>query len=145
MTTKQINIRLSDPGQRLLADLAELYGSQTKAIEVAIDRLHQQECAHKCQRCGKPLPLSTSPYWVDEGESVFLCDECADGEGEEVRQMAEQSSTESAPKVKVGETVSYPGKQGETRQGTVATATPNTVLFTDGNWCYTHEVVKSPK
>jgi len=49
MTTKQINIRLSEPGQRLLADLVELYGSQTKAIEVAIDRLHQQECAHKCE------------------------------------------------------------------------------------------------
>ena len=77
MTTKQINIRLSEPGQRLLADLADLYGSQTKAIEVAIDRLHCQECPHKCQRCGKPLPLSASPYAVDEGESVFLCEECA--------------------------------------------------------------------
>jgi len=143
MTTKQINIRLSDPGQRALADLVELYGSQTKAVEVAIDRLHRQECAHECQRCGKPLPLSTSSYWVDEGESVFLCDECADGE--EVRLMAEQSSTESAPKVKVGEIVSYPGKQGETRQGTVAAVTPNTVLFTDGNWCYTHEVRTSQK
>ena len=76
MTTKQINIRLSDPGQRALADLVELYGSQTKAIEVAIDRLHQQECAPRCQRCGKPLPSSTSPCWVDEGKSIFLCGEC---------------------------------------------------------------------
>ena len=42
-TTKQINIRLSQPGQRLLAELAELYGSQTKVIEVAIERLHREE------------------------------------------------------------------------------------------------------
>jgi len=77
MTTKQINIRLSDPGQRALAELAKVYGSQTKTIEVAIDRLHRQECAHKCQRCGKPLPLSASPCAVDESESVFLCEECA--------------------------------------------------------------------
>ena len=43
MTTKQINIRLSEPGQRLLAELAELYGSQTKAVELAIDRLYREE------------------------------------------------------------------------------------------------------
>ena len=83
MTTKQINIRLSDPGQRLLAELADLYGSQTKAIEVAIDRLHQQECAHRCQRCGKPLPQSASPHWIDEDESVFLCDDCESSRHEE--------------------------------------------------------------
>lgn len=137
MTTKQINIRLSEPGQRMLADLAELYGSQTKAIEVAIDRLHQQECAHKCQRCGKPLSLSASPYWVDEGESVFLCDECEDGE-----------KATNPNKIKAGDVLIYPmaGSKGKTlRQGTVATATPNTVLFEDGNWCYTHEVSKSPE
>ena len=52
------------------------------------------------------------------------------------------------PKIKAGDVLIYPmaGSKGKTlRQGTVAAATPNTVLFTDGNWCYTHEVSKSPK
>lgn len=84
---KQINVRLSELGQQKLAELSQIYGSQTIAVEVALDRLHQQECAHKCQRCGKPLPSNISPYWVDGGESIFLCDECADPNGKEVIQV----------------------------------------------------------
>jgi len=30
-----------------------------------------------CQRCGEPLPLGASPYYVDEGRAVDLCDTCA--------------------------------------------------------------------
>ena len=39
-----------------------------------------QELAPHCEGCGKPLPLSASPYWVDIGESVWLCDECTEPE-----------------------------------------------------------------
>jgi len=77
---KQISIRVSDATHAKLDELTAHHGTQTEVIAVAIDRLHRQECAHKCQRCGKPLPLSASPYWMDEGESVYLCEECADGE-----------------------------------------------------------------
>ena len=48
-------------------------------------------------------------------------------------------------KIKAGDVLIYPmaGSKGKTlRQGTVAAATPNTVLFEDGNWRYTHEVSK---
>jgi hypothetical protein len=31
-----------------------------------------------CERCGEILPLSASPYWLDEGRHVWLCDGCAD-------------------------------------------------------------------
>jgi len=58
--------------------------------------------------------------------------------------MAKRSSTKSASaSVKAGETVYYPGKQGQMCQGTVATLTRNTVLFTDGNWCYIREMRKN--
>ena len=32
---------------------------------------------HLCQSCGIELPLSTSPYSLDEGRSVYLCEDCA--------------------------------------------------------------------
>lgn len=31
-----------------------------------------------CQGCGAVLELGASPYWLDEGRSVWLCDDCAD-------------------------------------------------------------------
>ena len=40
---KQINVRLSEPGQRMLAELVTIYGSQTIAVEVAIERLYREE------------------------------------------------------------------------------------------------------
>ena len=30
-----------------------------------------------CQKCGKSLPPNASPYWLDEGQSIWLCEECA--------------------------------------------------------------------
>jgi len=36
-----------------------------------------------CQRCGAVLELAASPYWLDEGRSVWLCDDCAAGPEEE--------------------------------------------------------------
>ena len=81
--TKQINIRLSQPGQRLLAELAELYGSQTKVIEVAIERLHREEVSemsemkHSTDRIARIEPqdgigksydelakMAQASYWV---------------------------------------------------------------------------------
>lgn len=43
MTKHPTSIRLSGPARDKLEALTELYGSQTMAIEVAIDRLYQQE------------------------------------------------------------------------------------------------------
>jgi len=40
---KQVNIRISSKGKEKLDALTELYGSQTIVIEMAIDRLYQQE------------------------------------------------------------------------------------------------------
>jgi hypothetical protein len=39
----QVNLRISEPGKTRLAALTQLYGSQTTAVEIAIDRLYQQE------------------------------------------------------------------------------------------------------
>lgn len=43
---KPTSIRLSEPAARKLAALADLYGAQTKAIEIAIDRLYISEVPH---------------------------------------------------------------------------------------------------
>ena len=43
MTTKPYSFRLSEPAERKLLELAELYGSQARVIEVAIDRLYHSE------------------------------------------------------------------------------------------------------
>ena len=43
MTKHPTSIRLSGPARDKLDKLTELYGSQTIAIEVAIDRLYHQE------------------------------------------------------------------------------------------------------
>ena len=40
---KQINVRLSEPGQQRLAELSQIYGSQTMAVEMAIERLYREE------------------------------------------------------------------------------------------------------
>ena len=40
---KQINVRLSEPGQLKLAELSQIYGSQTIVVEMAIDRLYRKE------------------------------------------------------------------------------------------------------
>ena len=31
-----------------------------------------------CEGCGEELPLSASPYWLDEGREVWLCEACAE-------------------------------------------------------------------
>jgi hypothetical protein len=43
MTTKPYSFRLSEPAERKLLELAELYGSQARVVEVAIDRLYHSE------------------------------------------------------------------------------------------------------
>jgi len=43
MPKTQLNIRISGPGRDKLHALVRLYGSQTIVIEMAIDRLYQQE------------------------------------------------------------------------------------------------------
>ena len=47
MTTKPYSFRLSEPAQRKLGELAQLYGSQTRALEVALDRLHTAEVTQR--------------------------------------------------------------------------------------------------
>ena len=44
-TRKSTSIRLSQAAQNKLSELTKLYGNQTTAIEVAVDRLYQQEIA----------------------------------------------------------------------------------------------------
>ena len=74
---RQISLRISDATDEKLQALAARYGTQTEVVAVAVDRLWQQELAPSCERCGRLLPLSASPYYLDEGQSVWLCDECA--------------------------------------------------------------------
>lgn len=43
MAKHRINARISPVGAQKLAELAERYGTQTAALEVAIDRLYRDE------------------------------------------------------------------------------------------------------
>lgn len=43
MATKPYSFRLSEPAERKLRELATLYGSQARVVEVAIDRLYNSE------------------------------------------------------------------------------------------------------
>ena len=46
MTTRQTSIRLPERTDQQLAELAELFGDRTKALVIAVDRLHRNECSH---------------------------------------------------------------------------------------------------
>ena len=77
---KQINVRLSEPSQQKLAELTQLYGSQTIAVEMAIERLHREEISemkHSTDRVAKIEPqdgvgksydelvtMAQASYWV---------------------------------------------------------------------------------
>lgn len=60
MTTKPYSFRLSEPAERKLLELAELYGSQARVIEVAIDRLFYAE-ALTGRKLGYRLDIYTWP------------------------------------------------------------------------------------
>ena len=64
-----------------LAQDVTTHRGRLDAIDYALRKV-AQELAPVCEGCGKPLPLSASPYFVDIGESVWLCDECAEPEEE---------------------------------------------------------------
>lgn len=58
----------------------EAHWGRLGAIDFALRRTGRDLMPPQCESCGKLLPLSSSPYQVDEGESCYLCDECAGGE-----------------------------------------------------------------
>jgi len=79
MPKQQLNVRISKSGARKLAWLAERHGSQTAAIEAAIDRLHHQE-AHMDERRVYDL-ITTSRYQIEDDIVEYVM---ADVSSEEV-------------------------------------------------------------
>jgi len=62
MTRHHTSFRLSEPAMRKLAELAEVYGNRTSVLEIAIDRLYEDQFnayqprspEHICQPKPKP-------------------------------------------------------------------------------------------
>jgi hypothetical protein len=77
------SLRRNPRRERQIAVIGERIGAPGEfaaVIDYALARA-AQGIAPVCEGCGKPLPLSTSPYFAG-GASVYLCDECAEPEEE---------------------------------------------------------------
>ena len=77
-------LRRNPRRERQIAEIGERIGAPGEfaaVIDYALAKV-TQELAPICESCGKPLPLSASPHFVDVGESVWLCDSCAEPEEE---------------------------------------------------------------
>lgn len=77
----QVNVRLSDAAIEKLAALSNKYGTQTAALEVAIDRLHAQEFAFDPAEDYKKLKRVIESGWkIGKGWIApiehFTSDEC---------------------------------------------------------------------
>jgi len=68
MSKAQVNVRLSDAGKMKLNKLTEIYGTQTSAVEVAIDRMYQQEFPQEETMTGN---FTINEDKLDEVVSIF--------------------------------------------------------------------------
>ena len=82
--TGYTNVRPTDERNRYFEAICkhlaldpQKHAGRLQAVDYALRKAAQELMPAKCEKCGIPLPQSTFPYWIDIGQSVQLCQECA--------------------------------------------------------------------
>ena len=109
MAKRQTSIRFSEAATEKLAALTERYGSQTAAVEVAIDRLYQSEIGEDTMHTVYTIPTNADYYGntVTDDQAGYIADyvetqlqEYAEEQGYDVefRQVPEVFSRNNQPR-----------------------------------------------